>query len=73
MPTIWPRSHPQAVAERDQVAGERLASQPTLSRFENGAGRGALYRIRRELAERVIERDRRRWRVGRDGSRPTWT
>ena len=28
---------------RDPVAGESLASQPTLSRFENAAGRGALY------------------------------
>ena len=28
--------------DRDPVAGERLASQPTLSRFENGVGRGAL-------------------------------
>ena len=27
---------------RDPVAGESLASQPTLSRFENAAGRGAL-------------------------------
>ena len=33
---------------RDPVAGESLASQPTLSRFENAAGRGALsLRIRR--------------------------
>ncbi len=28
---------------RDPVAGGRLASQPTVSRFENGAGRVALY------------------------------
>ncbi len=35
---------------RDPVAGERLASQPTVSRFENGAGRVALYRLGRELA-----------------------
>ena len=28
---------------RDPVAGESLASQPTLSRFENAAGRGALW------------------------------
>ena len=49
---------------RDPVTGERLASQPTLSRFENGVGRGALYRMARELAESVIERHRQR-RQGR--------
>ena len=49
---------------RDPVTGERLASQPTLSRFENGVGPGALYRMARELAESVIERHRRR-RQGR--------
>ena len=47
---------------RDPVAGERLASQPTVSRFENGAGRVALYRLGRELATSVIERHRRRLR-----------
>ena len=49
---------------RDPVTGERLASQPTLSRFENGVGPGALYRMARELAESVIEQHRRR-RQGR--------
>ena len=53
---------------RDPVAGAPLASQPTISRFENGAGRGALYRMARELAASVIERHRRRlhrrvWRI----------
>ena len=38
---------------RDPVAGESLASQPTLSRFENAAGRGALYDMGCELAARV--------------------
>jgi len=47
---------------RDPVAGGRLASQPTVSRFENGAGRVALYRLGRELAAAVIERHRRRLR-----------
>ncbi len=47
---------------RDPVAGGRLASQPTVSRFENGAGRVALYRLGRELATSVIERHRRRLR-----------
>ena len=53
---------------RDPVDGVPLASQPTISRFENGAGRGALYRMARELAACVIERHRRRlrrrvWRI----------
>lgn len=29
---------------RDPIAGDALASQPTLSRFENGCDRRALYR-----------------------------
>ena len=45
---------------RDPVAGESLASQPTLSRFENAVNRCALYRLADELATRVIERHRRR-------------
>jgi hypothetical protein len=49
---------------RDPVSGEALASQPTLSRFENAVGPRALYRLGRVLAERVIERHRRR-RKGR--------
>ncbi len=47
---------------RDPVAGAPLASQPTISRFENGVGRAALYRMGRELAASVIERHRRRLR-----------
>ena len=47
---------------RDPVAGAPLASQPTISRFENGASRTALYRMGRELAACVIERHRRRLR-----------
>ena len=46
--------------DRDPVSGERLASQPTLSRFENAVNRCALYRMADELAARVIERHRRR-------------
>jgi hypothetical protein len=45
---------------RDPIAGMRLASQPTISRFENGAASQALYRMGRELADRVIDRHRRR-------------
>ena len=48
-------SHPQLLLGRDPVAGAPLASQPTISRFENGPGRGALYRMARELAACVIE------------------
>ena len=65
MPTTSPRIPSTSCCwGRDPVTGERLASQPTLSRFENGVGRGALYRMARELAESVIERHRQR-RQGR--------
>ncbi len=45
---------------RDPVEGEDLASQPTLSRFENGRDRRQLFRLTEALAECVIERHRRR-------------
>jgi len=45
---------------RDPIAGEPLASQPTLSRFENSVGRKDLYRMGDALAEVVIERHRKR-------------
>ena len=45
---------------RDPIAGGALASQPTLSRFENGCDRKALYRMGQALAEGVIERHRGR-------------
>ena len=45
---------------RDPVAGAPLASQPTLSRFENGPGTQALYQMGRELAAQVIARHRQR-------------
>ena len=47
---------------RDPIAGEALASQPTLSRFENTVGPKALYRMGQTLSEVVIERQRRRLR-----------
>ena len=47
---------------RDPVDGQALASQPTVSRFENGVGPRALYRLGRELAASVIDRHRRRLR-----------
>jgi len=45
---------------RDPVRGEDLASQPTLSRFENAFTRADLYRMGIALAATVIERHRRR-------------
>src|SRR5215207_1162119 len=47
---------------RDPVTGERLASQPTISRFENGAASQTLYEMGCELATRVIDRHRSRLR-----------
>lgn len=47
---------------RHPVEGQALASQPTVSRFENGVGPRALYRLGRELAAGVIDRHRRRLR-----------
>jgi hypothetical protein len=46
--------------DRDPIAGVPLASQPTISRFENGVSRQALYRAGRELAACVIARHQRR-------------
>ena len=45
---------------RDPLAGRALASQSTLSRFENAAGPLALYRMGMELARSVIERHGKR-------------
>jgi Transposase DDE domain group 1 len=45
---------------RDPVEGADLASQPTLSRFENRIDRKQLYRMGEALADAVIERHRRR-------------
>ena len=45
---------------RDPLAGDPLASQPTISRFENGAASQALYAMGDTLATRVVERHRRR-------------
>ena len=45
---------------RDPIEGEDLASQPTLSRFENAFDRADLYRMGIALAQTVIERHRRR-------------
>jgi hypothetical protein len=48
--------------ERDPLEGAALASQPTLSRFENAVGPKVLYRMGEALAEAVIKRQRRRHR-----------
>ena len=45
---------------RDPMQGEDLASQPTLSRFENSVGRKELFRMGEALADTVIERHRKR-------------
>ena len=45
---------------RDPILGEVLASQPTLSRFENDVTRGELLRMSEALFETVLERHRRR-------------
>jgi hypothetical protein len=50
------------LVDRDPIEGEALASQPTLSRFENAAGPKVLYRMGEALADAVIERQRRRRR-----------
>ena len=48
--------------DRDPITGRSLASQPTISRFENGVGRAALYRAGCELAAAVVVRHQRRLR-----------
>ena len=50
------------VVDRDPIAGAALASQPTLSRFENAVGPRELLALSRALARLVIEQHRRRLR-----------
>src|SRR5258705_539623 len=47
-------------ASHDPIAGPALASQPTLSRFENAVGRRTLIAMGHVLADTVIEHHRRR-------------
>lgn len=47
---------------RDPIAGAALASQPTLSRFENAVTRGELKAMSEALFETVFDRHRRRRR-----------
>ncbi len=50
------------LVDRDPIEGRDLASQPTLSRFENGVGLKELYRVGEFLAENVIRRHAKRLR-----------
>jgi hypothetical protein len=46
--------------DRDPIDGSPLASQPTISRFENGVLRTELCEMGHALAQRVVDRHRRR-------------
>jgi len=46
--------------DRDPLDGERLASQPTISRMENGVGRAELFGMSKSLAQTVLRRHKRR-------------
>ena len=48
------------LVDRDPIDGQRLASQPTLSRFENQVSARELLRMAQALAETVIARHKRR-------------
>lgn len=48
------------LTERDPLSGAALASQPTLSRFENAVSSSELLRMSEALADTVIQRHRRR-------------
>jgi hypothetical protein len=48
--------------DRDPLCGDALASQPTLSRFENEVTRGELLGLSEALFESVVDRQRRRRR-----------
>ncbi|MCP4897645.1 MAG: IS1380 family transposase [bacterium] len=48
------------LAGRDPIEGSRLASQPTLSRFENTVRRSEVYRMGEALAKAVVDRHRKR-------------
>ena len=54
---------------RDPITGDALASQPSISRFENDVGSQELYAMGQELALSVIERHQRRRRGLPGGSR----
>ena len=52
----------KALLGRDPIDGDALASQATLSRFENAVGPRDLYRFGEALADSVIRRHRKRLR-----------
>ena len=52
---------------RDPIHGERLASQPTISRMENAVGRAELLQMSTVLAQTVLARHKRR--LGRRGKK----
>jgi len=52
----------KALLGRDPINGDALASQSTLSRFENGVGPKDLFRLGEALADVVIQRHRKRLR-----------
>jgi hypothetical protein len=61
MPTDWPTIRfTNCCSGGIPIAATRLASQPTISRFENAWGARTLYAMGRELAANVIDRHRRR-------------
>jgi hypothetical protein len=43
--------------DRDPMTGQELASQPTLSRFENGTTRAGLFRMGLAMARAVLDRE----------------
>jgi hypothetical protein len=47
------------LVDRDPLDGAALASQPTLSHFDNAAGPKVLYRMGETLTDAVIKRQRR--------------
>lgn len=55
----------KVLLDRDPIDGPRLASQPTLSRFEHAATPRSLYRMSDALADTVLARHRRRCRHAR--------
>jgi len=50
------------IVERDPIHGDDLASQPTLSRFENSLAARDMYRLGRTIADTVIHHHRARLR-----------
>jgi hypothetical protein len=58
--------------DRDPISGGRLASQPTLSRFENAVSPRALYRVGEALTD-TVSPDIGDGFAGRDASRSRWT